>query len=107
MTSAATMWTVVILAGIVTFAMRFSFIALFGRISVPPTIERALKYIAPAVLAAITLPALLAPDGSFDAWNFYVPAAILGGLAAWKTRSIGAAIVVGLPSLWLLQWLFG
>lgn len=107
MTSAATMWSVVILAGIVTFAMRFSFIALFGRVSVPPIVERALKYIAPSVLAAITLPALLAPDSTLDAWNFYVPAAILGGLAAWKTRSIGAAIVVGLPSLWILQWLFG
>lgn len=107
MTSTATMWTVVILAGIATFAMRLSFIALFGRVSVPPSVERALKYIAPSVLAAITLPALLTPDNALDAWNFYVPAAILGGLAAWKTRSIGAAIVVGLPSLWLLQWLFG
>jgi branched-subunit amino acid transport protein len=101
------MWTVVVLAGIGTFAMRFSFIALFGRVSVPPTVERALKYVAPSVLAAITLPALLAPGGTFDPLNAFVPAAILGGLAAWKTRSIGAAIVVGLPSLWILQWLFG
>ena len=101
------MWTVVVLAGIGTFEMRFSFIALFGRVSVPPTVERALKYVAPSVLAAITLPALLAPGGTFDSFNAFVPAAILGGLAAWKTRSIGAAIVVGLPSLWILQWLFG
>jgi branched-subunit amino acid transport protein len=98
------MWMVVILAGLATFAMRFSFIALFGRVAVPPTMERALKYIAPAVLAAITLPAILAPEGSIDPFNIYVPAAILGGLAAWRTRSIGAAIVVGLPALWVLQW---
>ena len=88
-----TMWAVVIAAGAATFAMRFSFIALFGRVEIPPTLERALRYVAPAVLAALTVPAVLAP------------AAIVGGLAAWRTRSIGAAIVVGLPALWLLQWL--
>ena len=102
-----TMWVVVVLAGVATFLMRFSFIALFGRFEVPEQAERALKYIAPAVLAAITLPAILAPGGTFDPFNAYVPAAILGGLAAWRTRSIGAAIVIGLPALWLLQWLVG
>ena len=102
-----TMWIVVVLAGIATFAMRFSFIALFGKFEVPPQAERALKYVAPAVLAAITLPAILAPGGTFDPFNAFVPAAIVGGLAAWRTRSIGAAIVVGLPALWLLQWLVG
>ena len=100
-----TMWIVVIVAGIATFAMRFVFIGLFGRIEVPPTLERGLRYIAPAVLAALTLPAVLAPGGTFDPWNPFVPAAIIGGIAAWATKSIGAAIVVGLPALWLLQWM--
>lgn len=100
-----TTWTVIILAGVATFAMRFAFIALFGRISVPPTLERALKYVAPAVLAAISLPALVIRDGSFDPINPFVPAAIIGGLAAYFTKSIGAAIVVGLPALWLITWL--
>lgn len=98
-----TMWLVVILAGVATFAMRFSFIALFGRVAVPERLERALRYVAPAVLAAITLPAVFAPEGTLDVWNIFVPAAALGGLAAWRTRSIGAAIVVGLPTLWILE----
>ncbi len=102
-----TAWLVVIAAGIATFAMRFSFIALFGRFSIPGTAERALRYVAPSVLAAITLPALVAPGGTFDPWNVFVPAAVLGGFAAWRTRSIGAAIVVGMPALWILQALMG
>ena len=102
-----TAWIVIIAAGIATFAMRFSFIALFGRFSVPAHVERALKYVAPSVLAALTLPALLAPGGTFDPWNVFVPAAVLGGLAAWRTKSIGAAIVVGMPALWILQALTG
>lgn len=98
-----TMWLVVIAAGIATFAMRFFFIGLFGRIAVPPVLERALRYIAPAVLAALALPAVISPGGAFDPWNVFVTAAIIGGAAAWATKSIGAAIIVGLPALWLLQ----
>jgi len=99
------MWVVVILAGIATFAMRFVFIALFGVITVPPLLERALRYVAPAVLAALAAPAIIAPDMTFAPTNPFVPAAIIGGLAAWYTKSIGAAILVGLPALWLILWL--
>lgn len=97
------MWIVVIAAGIATFAMRFVFIGLFGKIAVPPLLERGLRYIAPAVLAALAVPAVIAPDGVLDPWNALIPAAVVGGLAAWATKSIGAAIIVGLPALWLLQ----
>ena len=101
-----TMWIVVIAVGIATFGMRFAFIGLFGRFEVPPNLERGLRYIAPAVLAALTLPGVLAADGALDPWNVFVPAAIIGGIAAWATKSIGAAIVIGLPALWLMQSMF-
>lgn len=97
------MWAVVITAGVATFAMRFVFIGLFGKISVPPMLERGLRYIAPAVLAALTVPAVVSPGGTFDPWNAFVPAAIIGGIAAWATKSIGAAVLFGLPALWILQ----
>lgn len=100
-----TMWIVVVLAGIATFLMRFSFIALFGIVAVPPLLERALRYVAPAVLAALTVPAIIAPENTIDLTNPFFPAAVIGGLAAWFTKSIGAAIVVGLPALWLILWL--
>lgn len=100
-----TMWLVVIAAGIATFTMRFSFIALFGKVEVPPAMERSLRYVAPAVLAALTVPAIVGPGGHFDPWNAFLPAALAGGLAAWRTRSIGAGIVVGLPTLWIIEWL--
>ncbi|MCZ7533645.1 MAG: AzlD domain-containing protein [Acidimicrobiia bacterium] len=100
-----TMWIVVVLAGIATFSMRFAFIALFGLVAVPPLLERALRYVAPAVLAALTVPAIMAPDNALDLTNPFVPAAVIGGLAAWFTKSIGAAIIVGLPALWLILWL--
>ncbi len=97
------MWGVVVAAGTATFAMRYVFIGLFGKIAVPPLLERGLRYIAPAVLAALTVPAVVSPGGTFDPWNVFLPAAIIGGVAAWATKSIGAAILIGLPSLWILQ----
>ena len=100
-----TAWIVVITAGVATFAMRFVFIGLFGRVTVPEWLERALRYVAPSVLAAITLPAVVAPGGVLSVWNPFVPAAIIGGLAAWRTRSIGISIAAGLISLWILQWI--
>ena len=100
-----TAWIVVISAGIATFALRFAFIALFGRVTVPGWLERALAYVAPSVLAAITLPAIVAPGGTFSLWNPFIPAAIVGGVAAWLTRSIGGAIAAGLVALWLIQWM--
>jgi branched-subunit amino acid transport protein len=98
------MWTVVILAGVATFSMRFVFIALFGRVAIPSVLERALRYVAPSVLAALTVPAVMAPSGTLDPWNAFLPAAMIGGLAAWRTRSVGAAILLGLPALWLIMW---
>ncbi len=50
-----TMWIVVIVAGIATYAIRFVLIGLFGTIEVPPIIERALRYIAPAVPGIIII----------------------------------------------------
>ncbi|MCL1594724.1 MAG: AzlD domain-containing protein [Actinomycetia bacterium] len=101
-----TAWIVVVIAGLATFGMRFVFIGLFGEIAVPAWLERGLRYIAPSVLAAITLPAIVAPGGALNVASPFLPAAIIGGLAAWRTKSIGVSIVVGLGTLWILRWLF-
>lgn len=100
-----TAWVVVIVVGIVTFAMRFVFIALFGRVGIPAWLERSLRYVAPSVLAAIALPAVVAPEGVVAIWSPLLPAAVIGGLAAWVTKSIGAAILFGMVALWVIRWL--
>ena len=100
-----TAWVVVIVVGVATFAMRFVFIALFGKIAIPMWLERSLRYVAPSVLAAIAVPAVLAPNGVVALWTPLLPAAIIGALAAWLTKSIGAAIVFGMVALWMLQWM--
>ena len=42
-------WLVMLLGGLLTFGIRFSFIYLFGRFEVPETLRKALHYVPPAV----------------------------------------------------------
>ena len=51
-------WLVMLVGGLITFAIRFSLIYLFGRIHVPEAMRRSLHYVPPAVLSAIIFPEL-------------------------------------------------
>lgn len=97
-------WLVFLLGGLATFAMRFSFIYAFGRVSVPPALHRALRFVPPAVLSAIVFPELLAPAGRLDAsfGNHRLLAGLLAiGVAAWTRRTL-TTIVAGMAALFLL-----
>jgi len=50
--------------GIITYAIRLSLILLLGRLTVPPLVQRALRFVPPAVLSALILPELLLPGGT-------------------------------------------
>lgn len=101
-------WIVILLSGIVTLALRMSFIELAGRLTLPDSFTRALRFVPAAVLAAIIMPALMAaPGGGLDLSPLN-PKLIAGAIAAfvtWRTGSMLITIFVGLPALWVLQWL--
>lgn len=97
---------VVVVIGIGSYLFRLSFIgALGGSRSLPPALQRALDFIAPAVLAALVLPALVRPEGTVDLTpgNLRLIAGILAALVAWKTRDVLLTTGVGLGALWILQ----
>ena len=103
------MWGAVVAIGIGTYLTRLSFIGAFGEREMPAWLERPLRFVAPAVLAAIVLPAVLTPDGSIDvvpATNPRFLAAVVATAAALKWRNVSLVIAVGMGSLWLLDWLF-
>ena len=80
----------------VTFGIRYFLFALADRIAMPPLMEAALQYIPPAVLTAITVPAVLLPRGEwFLSWtNPYLFAALI------PTRSSAfLAVVYALSAL--------
>lgn len=107
--SAASLWLLFLAIGLGTFALRFSFIFLFGKITMPEWLRRALKYVPPAVLAALVFPALTHPAGTLDISlsNLRLLAGLGGAIVAWKTRNVLWTIATGMILLWVLQSLYG
>jgi branched-subunit amino acid transport protein len=98
-------WLVMILGGLITFAIRFVLIYLFGRFEVPETMRRALHYVPPAVLSAIVFPELFIRDVfnlSLD--NHRLLAGLLAIFVAWLSRNILITILAGMVALFLLQF---
>ena len=98
-------WLTILGAGIITFAIRLSLIALMGRVQVPPLIQRALGFVPPAVLSAIIFPELLIRNGAFDVslGNTRLLAGVLAAFVAWRTQNVLLTIGVGMTALWILQ----
>lgn len=101
----AELWTTIILGGAITFALRWSFIALAGVITLPRRVQDALQYVPAAVLAAIIAPGVLIQNQQLDisANNLRLWAAVIAALVAWRTRSILYTLVVGMAALWALN----
>ncbi|MEF8907960.1 MAG: AzlD domain-containing protein [Haloarculaceae archaeon] len=97
----ATVWAAVALAGVGTYALRASFLFLFEYLgTVPARVETALGMVPAAVLSALVVPAILAPDGTVVvAGNDRLLAGVAAALVAWYTENILATIVVGLAVL--------
>jgi len=100
-------WLVIIAAGVITYAIRLSFILLFGKMNVPVVIQKALRYVPPAVLSAIVFPELLVQENRLNLSlnNARLIAGVLAALIAWRTKSILLTILVGMAALLILQFL--
>jgi len=98
-------WLLLIGMGIVTYAIRLSLIVLIGRVDVPPLIQKALRFVPPAVLSAIIFPELLRPGGALDLslGNVRLLAGVLAAGVAWRTKNVLLTIAVGMVALWVLQ----
>lgn len=102
------LWLLFCAIGLVTFAMRLSFIYLHGKATLPGWFQRSLEYVPPSVLAALTLPGFAMVQGEADL-SFANPRLVAGAIAAviaWRTRNVLATTLAGMGVLWLLQWMF-
>lgn len=82
----------------VTFGIRYFLFTLADRIRMAPWVEASLKFIPPAVLTAITLPAVLLPKGDWHLSfaNPYLVSALVATVAGVRTRNLLATIAIGL-----------
>lgn len=102
------LWLMMAAGGLLTFATRLSFILLLDRWMPPHFLQRALRFVPPAVLSAIIVPELLQNNGGLvlTGFNPRLLAGILAGLVAWRTRSVLLTVAVGMAALLLIQRLF-
>jgi branched-subunit amino acid transport protein len=107
LSSPLNLWLTIILAGLITYAIRLSFILIFSRFEIPIFLRRALNFVPPAVLTAIIFPELLVRDGQVNVSveNARLIAGILAVVVAWRTKNALLTIVVGMAALWIIQWL--
>jgi branched-subunit amino acid transport protein len=97
----------ILAAGAITYATRASFIIAADRVALPASIERALKYVAPAAFAAIAAPPTLGGD-QFVEFSDDIPriiAVLLAGVVIAKTRSVPLSLFTGMSALWLILWI--
>ena len=102
-------WETILGVATVTFLLRASFILFADPQKFPHAFRQALLFVPPAVLAAIVAPGLAMPSGVVDltiASHRWV-AGLVALVVAAATRHPLAAIGVGMPTLWLLDWAMG
>ena len=102
------LWMIIVGIGIGTFALRLSFIEAFTWLGTMPSgSERILRFVPPAVMAALVTPALLVMDGSIavSVGNDRLLAGLVATAVAWRTRSVLMTIAVGMGTIWTLSFL--
>ncbi len=105
MSRTAALALVILGMGAVTYAVRLALIVLLGRVEVPPLVQRALRFVPPAVLSAIIVPELFLPGGvpDFSPANPRLLAGALAALVAWRTKNALLAIGLGMVAFWGLK----
>lgn len=93
---------------VATMASRIPLLVWLSKRNLPVAWFRALRYVPPAVLAAIILPAVLVVDGklTFAVSNAPLAAGIVAALVGWRTRSLLLTILGGMAMLFIWRAVF-
>ena len=99
------LWTIIIGGMVVTYLIRLSFIFFIPPDRMPGLFRRGLRYVPPAVLAALIAPDLMIIDGTlqFSFTNHRLIAGIVAALVAWRTGNIWLTIGSGMFVFGLLS----
>jgi len=92
---------------VITFGIRFVMFAFAGKITFPVWMQQSLKFVPPAVLTAIIVPAVVMPFGKIDVsfTNVYLLAAIISVVISLVTKSLLKTIFFGMLVFLLLKFL--
>lgn len=106
--SSPVLWAIILAGAAGTYALRLSFIGLLPPDRLPARLYQSLRFVPPAVLAALILPGLVGSGATLNLSppNPRVIAGLLAGLIAWRTHNSWLAIAAGMATLWILSAVF-
>ena len=102
-------WVIIIISGVMTFAMRFVFLTPVMPAKLSPSAATAMRLVPIAVLWTIVVAEVFLSSGMIADFtsNPRILAAGIAALIAWRTRSAIVTIACGMPLLWLFDYLIG
>ena len=97
-------WILVVGMAIVTYVPRMIPLLIFSKKNLPPWLESWLKYIPVGIFSALVFPAIFIREQMFSVTinNIELISSILVFAIAFKTRSLGLSVIVGIISFWIL-----
>jgi branched-subunit amino acid transport protein len=95
----------VLTVGLVTYVSRAGAIVFFADRPLPPNITRALRYVGPAVLSALTVNLIAGGQGVGGIEAAEIAALGATILVAAVVRNLIAALGIGMVVLWLALWM--
>lgn len=101
-------WLVILLVGVGTYLIRFSFIGIIGDRKLPNWVLRHLRYTPVAVLPGLVAPLVLWPAATGGATD---PARLAAACAAFAvgyiSKNVIWSVLAGVSTLYAMLWLIG
>jgi branched-subunit amino acid transport protein len=93
--------------GVTNFLLRGSFLLVLENLGLPPIVQRALRFVPPAVFAALVVPELVLSGGTLNVQptNAKLIAGLVAGIVGWRTRNALATIGAGMVMLHVARFL--
>lgn len=104
--SDTTIWVIILVLGLGTYLIRFSFLGLVGNRKMPDWVLRHLRYTPVAILPGLVAPLVMWPEatgGNPDPFRFSAAAVTVG--VAWWSKNMLAGAAAGAVTLTGLLWI--
>lgn len=103
---AFTIWTTIAALALATLLTRGSFFLFLHGMELPPSVHASLRFIPPAVFAALVVPEFILVEGKLALTPTHdkLLAGIGAGLVAWRTKNSLLTILAGMFVLHAVRW---
>jgi branched-subunit amino acid transport protein len=92
---------IVAMVGLITYSMRAVAIVALANRTIPPAAGRALRYVGPAVLAALTFNLAAGGEGGPSMEPAQALALLVAGGVAWWRKNLILTLGAGMLTLWV------